>query len=468
MEKVFGVHKEMNEEDRQANKALKNNINSAINKCTPVEMEHVEFYFTPKEKYVGAFEALQKLFELIKAIRYKKIHINHNFDGGMFVENEDFFQAINIFTGELDLKRFLICMHDVIKKKHIYRYVSDEALQAELLEALKRHTKWESDLNNPDYYNSDFLSSVFINTIDKMNLTDYIMDDQGIVKLVVNIMQLGNDGYVEHLGIVLGTLADKITRIVYVDGRDAARVYDSLNTDRVYKVLGFDYLNYNDLNGNDLIIKDIRVPDYDACEWWGINENEISEEFIYTTEISIPLVDKATKYHIKIRVDLKEECIQPLSSIFELTHILEKAFREKKIKPMSDSGDYTHTINSIVFDTMLCNFNITQLTIINMPILFWLFNYNRDYVLREIFENVDNPDLKAGVLKSIEGNDYKDILSVGTDNIDIIYENNIRDGQWIFEADYKSVLYSELETLFDKIIDNIGKEDCEEYEITQL
>lgn len=460
----LGANVEAEYEDFHTQQLVKKNINSVLHKCTFLEMEHIEIYFKPKEKYVEAFETLQKLFDLMKAVRYKKIHIKHQLSGGMFVENEDFFQAINIFTGELDLKQFLICMHDVIKKKHIKRYVEDEALQEELLETLKNCKKSDSDFNNPAFYRADFLYSVLINTIDKMNLTDYIIDNQGTAKLIVNIMQLGDEDFLKALGTVLGTLVDEITEIVYVDGRPKYRFTDTPQLDRKYKILEFDNSCID-----DLVIYDIRVPDTKACDVYGVDIKDIPENYIITTTAIIPLFDMDVKYHVKIEIDLREECQQPLNSIFELTNILEKAFEEKKLKSFYDNGDYVGTINNIVFSALHYKFNLTQQAIIDLPAIFWIVNNNRDYVLEEILESVNNPDIKAGVMRCKYNNiDNEDILSIDTDNIDTIYENDIYNGKWIFEADYKAVMYSELEAYFNKIIDNIGTGENKLFDITQL
>lgn len=450
-------------EDLHTQQLVKKDINSVLHKCTFLEMEHIEIYFKPKEKYVEAFEMLQKLFDLMKAVRHKKIHINHQLSGGMSVENEDFFQAINIFTGELDLKQFLICMHNVIKKKHIRRYVTDEALQAELLETLKNCKKWDSNFNNPAFYRSDFLYCVLINTIDKMNLTDCIIDNQGVVKLVVNIMQLGDEDFLRGLGTVLGTLAGEIIEIVYVDGRTKYKYCDALTIDRKYKLLEFDNSSID-----NLVIYSVRVPDTKACDVYGVDIKEIPEEYIKETTTIIPLLDMDVVYRVRIEINLKEECQQPLSSIFELANILEKAFEEKKLKSFNDNGDYVGTINNIVFSALLYNFNITQQAISNLAAVFWIVDYNRDYVLEEILESVNNPDIKAGVMRCKYNIDNEDILSIDTDNIDTIYENDICNGKWIFEADYKAVIYSELEAYFNKIIDNIGTGENKLFDITQL
>lgn len=440
---------------------LKLDINAVLGRSKPIELEHVEIYFKPKPKYVEAFNKLQQLYQLMKAVRYKKIHTGPCLDFYMFLENEDFFQAINIITGELDLKHFLICMHNTIKKKHIKKYVSDKQLQDELLEALASYKEWDSDFNNPDFYNPEFLDVVLVNTIDKMNLTDCIMNKDGIAKIVVNIMQLGDDDSLEAPGKILGTFAEKITEVVYTDCRSEYVDCDPFTQERKYKVLEF-AADYDE--DPYLSIYKARVPDYQECDECEVGERNLPEKYIKTQTAFVPLINMDVKYHVKVRVDLREECQKPLNTLFDLACILEDAFEKDQLKYDSANGDYVSTSNRLIFSSLLYNYNITQHAIKDLPIMFWLTHFNRDYMLKRVFEKVENPDIRAAILYNSDDED--DELFI--DNIDTVYDNYIDEGEWVFEADYKVITRKALEDFFTKIVDNIGDTVEDVVDITEL
>ena len=455
---------ELFQAERHLRQHIKMDINAVLSRSTMVEMEHMEIYFKPKGKYIEAFKTLQKLLELMKAVRHKKIDVSFLRPNSVYVEDEDFFNAINISTGELNLKKFLFCMHGTIKKKHIKKYVSDEALQAELLKVLEDYRSPSKDVRDPvfSYFNLDFLHESLINTIDKMNLTDCIIDKHGTAKIVVSIIQLGSERNLEALGNILGTLADKIEKIVYVDGRNFYEFTDRSVLDREYKVLKFDTTD------DGLFIQDIRVPDFEEGHENFLTYREVSEEHIHTTSITIPLYDLDIKHHVKIMVNLKEECKQPLSTVFEFANIIKNAVEEERLNPADEENDYTEIINNTVFGALLYNFNSTQQILNNSYIAYWLQQNNRKYVLEEVFKNVSNSDIKGAVLGYDPDDENEKPLIMATEKIDTIYENNIYAGAWIFEADYKTVMYSELEALFKKIVSNIGVAGSEMFEITQL
>ena len=153
-------------------------IHEKYRNACPLELEHIEICFKPKEKYMGAFEKLQQLFPLIKRIGIKNVE-TCEYEDEFLDLCKNYLNAIDLETGELNMLNLLQQFEGVVTGIDVKRFVKDNDLKKEVLEALEAlYEADEVEVENKYFYE---MSTV---TIEQIMLNDYILDGEKTATLV--------------------------------------------------------------------------------------------------------------------------------------------------------------------------------------------------------------------------------------------------------------------------------------------
>ena len=441
----------------------------------PIDLEHVEIVFKPKAKYLQAMKTIQELFELVKETRLRRVICVDNYendfgiicieddeedDDGIILQSEELFNAINILTGELDLEQFINVLSPSIRKKHIKKYVKDKALREKLLLAYDEF----SDKSNKEEMicnANEYLMGTFIPTFEKIYLTNYFLGTDGTAHIIFNSIELSTDFCLKHIGKLLGTLAEEITDVVYIDSRE--KTFGSVRTmmNRKFEKLDFDI----DEDTAELVINNIRVPYEDAYIKYMCGKKYIEEDNYSRKDVRVKLIDLDVSYNLEIEVEIKEELRATLEELSEILNVIVEAIKAGKIQGYIESfKDVEHCALQTTLDFMNYDYNMCRHVVNDISWFESLKHVCRPYTLEEIFSNIDDKE----TVNSLLGNEERFINNAKCDTMNLydviscignIYTNQIdaENGKWRLSVDIQLMPEVAIREYFKKIIKNIGK-----------
>lgn len=392
-----------------------------LNEINPIkeniERERVEVYFKPKKKYVGAFTKLNRMFNLFAPNIIWKGTSQNNLVG-----------AINVDTGELDLKVLLDITGYKDEPKKIKHANIDIDLKKELLEAIEYWNPADDFGLNSHCYLRNFLSAELYS----VDVHHNFMKKDGTVLLYFNIADMArneNGGRLDFnpIGEILGTFAESIEEVVHV--------FQSEDLDTMYERIDFE--TSKELNQLKLI--NLRVPNerlinlYDNYCSSDPNLNYVDNTV--RKDIKLKLVDCSKKYHVKASVKLRDEIKGSIKNLFNTIDIIQSAFDKGKLRfTLLENDKDRECLDVMKFDVLLSSFSIERYIIENLYHITLLNCNNREYVLREqlagvkdkeVFEAIIKDD-KLSILDSLSNNLHGKLINV---------EANRVDDNWEFEAD---------------------------------
>lgn len=426
-----------------------------------LELEHIEICFKPKEKYLKAFETLQRLFPLIKGTREERYEKYIEGEGVMHVD-ESYFNAINLETGELNMLRFVLYLGGELSEQSIHMYVKDDDLKSELFKAITEVEQCGGMTKGDEY-----LWHLMIPTVERNNLVEYILDKKGNTHIILNIMELNEKGDSGELGRLLGTFAQEVTRVVHIDSRAMATEESTMdNRSRKFERLMF---NFNH-SKNELSIMDVRVAKKDAFIKYVFGEICCADDVV-ERDIDIRLIDMDNRYTVRAEINIKDEYQFFVNKMARIAEAAINAHEDGTISLNKFAGyacDDKFYAEKMMFEILNSDFDITKRLVDESGIYFSMRMENRNYELEEAFREFDDDEVFE-VLTSKPEEDWG--CNSGTefdfDQEEVIgciehiqFNQVVNEGkQWKFEGEFKFVSELSLKRFFNSIMQNIGKDD---------
>ena len=382
-----------------------------------IERERVEVYFKPKQKYVGAFTKLNRLFNLFAPnILWKGTSQNA------------WLGAINVDTGELDLKVLLDITGYKDEPKKIKHANIDADLKKELIEIIEYWNPTEYFMLNMHCYLRNFLSAELYS----VDVHHSFMNKDGTVLLYFNVADMArneNGGSLDFnpIGELLGTFAESIEEVVHV--------FQSEDYDVMYERIGFE----TSKEQNQLKLINLQVPNerlinlYD--NYCGSDCNLNYYDNIVRKDIKLKLVDCAKKYHVKASVKLRDEIKDSIKNLFNTIDIIQTAFDKGKLRfTLLENEKDRDCLAVMKFDVLLSSFSIERYIVENLYHITLLNCNNRDYMLREQLAGIKDKEILEAIIKDDKVS-VLDSLSRYLHGKLINIDVNSVDDNWEFEAD---------------------------------
>lgn len=426
-----------------------------------INLEHIEICFKPKKKYMKAFAELQSLFPLIKG---NKLGFGNDccFSCNNGRSEQSYLNSINLKTGELNLVSLINILGNKIDNKFIKSYIRDKDLREELMQALEEceDLKVLEELD----CSAEYMHNKYYYTVEKIFLNEYMLAKDGTSHIFLNIRDLVND--VDCIGKVLGTFAEEITDVVYIDSKNYK---DGIfvERDRKFEQLEFKFSTKQ----NELIIRDVRLPEEGINIYYTCNADDY-EKYIRVKDVVIKLHNMDNEFHVEAEINIAKEYQPFIAKMMQIYKATLEAYEAGVILikyPESTSNAFELYCTKLLFNILDYDYNICKQAVDEYSLFGNIIRGNRNYKLREAFKNIEDNALYEILTgeedkQLAENNKFEENEIMKTDIMTSIHNIKMNQvdaegKQWRFKADFSCIFEKNLRKYFNNILQNIGSNE---------
>lgn len=388
-----------------------------MNDIYTVDREYniIEFEAVIKEKFKSVFREISSIYNELQALNISM--------------TSNYFKYIDLRRNAVDYKLILNDI-DLFDMSDINK-IKDETIRNKFIAANNSMKDLQYNNKNVIGYEISDMSIDYVEIINKYNNMVFKFD----------LMNFTNASDINCIGKILGTFVNEIKHIGFIEGTCYSGDIKFSIVNNVLTLKEFKHLDESGFN---------KIVSYN-------NEVLNSSDYVIS-DMNIGLIDLTIKYGVYLNVKIKPE----LASIFD---------EYIKFQDMLEIGKVKHIISDQLnifdneFEFLTTSMNMIINYINRSFTLQTIFESLKDYEKQDLFEYIDDEEVKAYVLDT-DSCKYK-IYDFEESIINLI-KHSITSSSYELRAVAFNIDKADIENIFNYIIKNIGIADESYYTIEEV